>query len=160
MICFELILIATSGGGIIAWKGTNTTFANKYGAYISDSTVNAANSSVASKIVGKCFLGRPWNYQHRSVYLNNYLDASIAAQGYEKWSSNPLTNNYNNYTFMAEYNDQGPGFNLSARIAANVTKVLNAKEVQPYSSPKLVFMGPDGAQPYISWIDTRYYPFF
>jgi hypothetical protein len=147
------------GGGIIAWKGTNTTFPNKYGAYISESTVNAANSSVATSIFGKCFLGRPWNYQHRSVYLNNYLDASINRQGYEKWSSNPLTDNYNNYTIMAEYNDYGPGYNYTARILGNVTQVLNTKQASIYATPNDVFMAPDGLQPYISWIDNNFYPF-
>ncbi|OAF56387.1 hypothetical protein VC83_06875 [Pseudogymnoascus destructans] len=33
------------GGGIIAWLGTNTTFANQYGCYVSNSLINAANSS-------------------------------------------------------------------------------------------------------------------
>lgn len=46
------------GGGITAWKGTNTTFANKYGVYIHDSVVEKANSSLL--IAGKCALGRPW----------------------------------------------------------------------------------------------------
>ena len=45
------------GGGITAWKGTNTTFENKYGVYIHDSDVKKANSSLS--ITGKCALGRP-----------------------------------------------------------------------------------------------------
>src|ERR1700749_2099516 len=92
------IQMRSCGGGVTAWKGTNTTFANKYGVYISDSFLNAANSSIAPAMVGKLYLGRPWNAQHRSVYLNTYMDASIRGQGYEKWTSNPLTDNYNNYT--------------------------------------------------------------
>lgn len=46
------------GGGITAWKGTNTTFVNKYGVYIHDSVVEKANSTL--DITGKCALGRPW----------------------------------------------------------------------------------------------------
>ena len=46
------------GGGITAWKGTNTTFANKYGVYVHDSVVEKANSSLS--IAGECALGRPW----------------------------------------------------------------------------------------------------
>ena len=145
------------GGGIIAWKGTNTTFPNKYGAYISDSIVEAANASVARSIAGKCFLGRPWNAQHRSVYLNTYLDASIASQGYEKWTSNPLTDNYNNYTVMAEYKDHGPGFNLTGRVAGHVSQELDAREVTPYKTPNDIFMAPDGSQPYVFWIDHNIY---
>lgn len=52
------IYLRSCGGGITAWKGTNTTFENKYGVYIVDSTVQKANSSLS--IEGKCPLGRPW----------------------------------------------------------------------------------------------------
>jgi pectinesterase len=54
------IPLRACGGGITAWKGTNTTFENKYGVYIVNSNVHAPNSSVASVIKGKCVLGRPW----------------------------------------------------------------------------------------------------
>jgi pectinesterase len=54
------IALRNCGGGITAWKGTNTTFPNKYGVYIVDSNVHAANASIASVIKGKCALGRPW----------------------------------------------------------------------------------------------------
>jgi hypothetical protein len=145
------------GGGVTAWKGTNTTFANKYGVYISDSFLNAANSSIAPAMVGKCYLGRPWNAQHRSVYINTYMDASIRGQGYEEWSSNPLTDNYNNYTITDEYKSSGHGFNLTARIAGNVTQEFTADQARAYRTPKDVFMKPDGSQSDISWIDPAAY---
>lgn len=142
------------GGGIIAWKGTNTTgFANKYGCYVSNSFLGAANSSIAPSMVGKCSLGRPWNAQHRSVYLNTSMDASIIPAGYTPWTSNPLTNNFNNYTLMAEYESYGSGFNLTARLAANITRELNTTTVRPYKSPRDVFMTPTGQQPNVAWID-------
>jgi pectinesterase len=119
--------------------------------------VNAANSSIAPSIVGKCFLGRPWNAQDRTVYLNTYLDASINPQGFEKWTNNPLTDNYNNYTFLAEYNSDGPGFNLTGRIAGNVTLELTPDEARVYRTPLDVFMTADGSQPDISWIDPAAY---
>ncbi|EAW15330.1 uncharacterized protein ACLA_059970 [Aspergillus clavatus NRRL 1] len=46
-------------GGITAWKGTNTTFENKYGVYIVDSQVLAANSSIVDDIKGMYSLRRP-----------------------------------------------------------------------------------------------------
>ena len=52
------IQLRSCGGGITAWKGTNTTFENKYGIYIHDNYVHKANSSL--NITGKCALGRPW----------------------------------------------------------------------------------------------------
>ncbi|KAF2761446.1 pectin lyase-like protein [Pseudovirgaria hyperparasitica] len=56
--------LRSCGGGITAWKGTNTTFVNKYGVYIHDSHVEKANSSLS--ISGKCALGRPWVRSFRS----------------------------------------------------------------------------------------------
>lgn len=104
---------------MIAWPGTNTTFPNKYGAFVSNSTIQADNIIIAKTLVGKCWLGRPWNAQHRSVYINTYMDASIQGARYEKWSGSPLTDNNNNYTFMAEYASSGPGFNLTKRLAGS-----------------------------------------
>jgi hypothetical protein len=65
-----LVTLRSCGGGITAWKGTNTTFENKYGVYITDSVVQKANSSLS--IAGKCALGRPWvsNFLHDT---RNYL---------------------------------------------------------------------------------------
>lgn len=145
------------GGGIIAWKGTNTTFDNKYGCYVARSLVVAANTTVASKNVGKCSLGRPWNSLHRSVYIDTYMDATVLPQGYTKWGSTPATSNYNNYTIMAEYASHGPGWNLTARIAGNITQVLDRSGVLPYSSPEKVFMTPEGVQPNVGWIDGKFY---
>jgi len=112
---------------------------------------------VAAEKKGKCSLGRPWNYQHRSVYLNTYLDATILPAGYTKWTSNPLTNNYNNYTIMAEYKSEGPGWDLAGRIAGNTTIVFEASPARAYRTPKDVFMTPEGVQPNYAWIDKDAY---
>lgn len=147
------------GGGITAWKGTNTTFANKYGIYISDSFVNAANTSIAATFHDKCSLGRPWNDLHRSVYLNTWLDGSILPAGYKTWSGAPFSpgSNYDNNTIMGEYNSDGPGFNLTARLAGNVSLEFNSDEARAYRTPKDVFMTPTGQQPNIAWIDPGTY---
>jgi hypothetical protein len=88
------------------------------------------------------------------MYINTWMDASILPAGYTKWTSNPLTNNYNNYTIMAEYGSSGPGFNLTARLLGNVTQELNATTILPYDSPRDIFMTPTG-QIDITWIDKR-----
>lgn len=79
------VLLRGCGGGITAWKGTNTTFVNKYGVYIHDSRVVKANSSL--EIEDECALGRPWNANMRSIFANNYLDDSIQDNGYIEWSA-------------------------------------------------------------------------
>ncbi|KAK1493136.1 pectinesterase [Colletotrichum paranaense] len=139
------------GGGITAWKGTNTTFENKYGVYISDSQVLAANASVAPTIRGACALGRPWNAQHRSIFMQSFFDASIKPQGYIEWqASEPRVNNY---TFMAVYDDRGPGWTPEQMKASNVTIVLDDAGAAPYREPKDVFQTPEGEFGFVSWVD-------
>ncbi|KAF2655874.1 carbohydrate esterase family 8 protein [Lophiostoma macrostomum CBS 122681] len=146
------LLLRSCGGGITAWKGTNTTYANKFGAYIHASAVRAANSSIAEQIVGKCALGRPWNAQHRSIFAENYLDASIIPSGYIDWSATDPR--VSNWTFMAEYGDFGPGWNLTGRVEGNVTRVLNESQWEAYSSPAKVFQYfMSGEMGNVGWID-------
>ncbi|KAI9737024.1 MAG: hypothetical protein M1834_000613 [Cirrosporium novae-zelandiae] len=135
------ILLRSCGGGITAWKGTDTTFVNKYGVYIHESGVRKENSSLS--IEHKCPLGRPWNSLHRSIFSLTNLDNSILPAGYIDWSSRTT-----NETFMAEYNNTGPGFNLTARLEGNITKELTSAQWEPYSSPEKVFN-----QNGTSWID-------
>ncbi|KAJ5381834.1 uncharacterized protein N7496_004262 [Penicillium cataractarum] len=142
------LILRGCGGGITAWKGTNTTYTNKFGAYIHNSTIQAANSSVAAAYQAKCALGRPWNSAHRSIFANTYEDTLITTSGYVLWSA-PITNQ----TLMAEYNDFGPGFNVTGRRRYNYTVLLNDNEWDSYSSPKKVFLTPDGDAGQISWID-------
>jgi hypothetical protein len=92
------------GGGITAWKGTNTTVENKYGVYIHDSTVKKANASL--EITNQCYLGRPWNAQHRSIFAYSYLDDSVNPSGYVQWNPND------------------PRVNQSKQLPARVGKVL------------------------------------
>ncbi|EKG19954.1 Pectinesterase catalytic [Macrophomina phaseolina MS6] len=142
--------LRSCGGGITAWKGTNTSFPNAYGVYIHDSVVEKANASLS--IAGLCALGRPWNAQHRSIFANTWLDDSIKPSGYIIWgSTDPRTNNY---TFMAEYEDFGPGWNETGRRAANITKVLTEAEYEPYDSLEKVFQYPfSGEFGNVGWID-------
>ncbi|PYH89859.1 pectin lyase-like protein [Aspergillus ellipticus CBS 707.79] len=137
------ILLRSCGGGITAWKGTNTTFVNNYGVYIHDSTVRAANTSIAADIEGACALGRPWNSLHRSIFANTYEDGSIEPSGYINWEDRWTANQ----TLMAEYKASGPGFNLTGREDSEVSVLLNTKGYERYSSPERVFQGNVG------WID-------
>ena len=146
------LLSRNCGGGITAWKGTNTTFENKYGVYISDSKIIAANTTVLTEQRGKCSLGRPWNSLHRSVIMNTSLDETILPAGYTTWGGRP-DGNFGKETTMATYNTYGPGNNVQAQKAGNVTLVFEKQDVKPYFRPLDVFMTPDGLQPNVDWID-------
>ncbi|KAJ1555574.1 hypothetical protein HK405_000151 [Cladochytrium tenue] len=135
----SVLQLRSCGGGVTAWKGTNTTFTNAYGVYVHQSRVERANSSLA--IEDKCALGRPWNSLHRSVFADTYLDDSILPAGYIKWStSDPRYSD--ELTTMAEYRTYGPGFNETARVAGGIDKLLTDEEYLPYSSPSRVFKFP------------------
>jgi pectin methylesterase-like acyl-CoA thioesterase len=144
--------LRSCGGGITAWKGTNTTFTNKYGVYLDRNQLIASNATIAAKIVGKCALGRPWNDLHRSIFMDSYFDASVKPAGYIIWgSTDPRVDNG---TFMATWKDYGPGYNETAEInSGGVTLVLDDAEVAPYRYPVDVFQQQDGTPGYVEWID-------
>lgn len=144
------------GGGITAWKGTNTTAPNRFGVYVADSQVLAANETVKTEIKGRCALGRPWNAQHRSVFIRSYFDESIRSSGYVQWStSEPRVNNS---TFMAVWEDYGPGWDESGFRASNVTLVLDQESAAPYSSPQTVFLDGNALVAKTEWIDKEALP--
>ncbi|KAK5954864.1 hypothetical protein OHC33_003542 [Knufia fluminis] len=145
------LLLRGCGGGVTAWKGTNTTFENEYGVYIVDGSVVKANDSLS--INHECALGRPWNSQHRSVFARNYLDESILPAGYVEWSSSEPR--VTNLTFMGEYEDFGPGFNLTGRMneGDGVTIELDSELWAQYDSPLKVFHFPNGSFGNTDWID-------
>lgn len=143
------IILRSCGGGITAWKGTNTTVRNNYGVYIHDSTINAANSSIAEQIQGSCALGRPWNSLHRSIFANTYEDGSIEPSGYINWEDRWSKNE----TLMAEYRAYGPGFNLTGREESEVSVLLSSSEEERYRDPKRVFLFEDGREGNVAWID-------
>ncbi|KAL1296801.1 hypothetical protein AAFC00_004430 [Neodothiora populina] len=148
-----LLLMRGCGGGITAWKGTNTSFTNHYGVYVHDSIVRKANDSL--EIEHKCALGRPWNALHRSIFANTHLDDSIQPSGYIEWSASDVRVNAN--TTMAEYNDFGPGFDAEGRaLAADVTIELTDAQYTPYSTLEDIFQFPfSGKFGNTKWIDRK-----
>ncbi|TKX26317.1 pectinesterase-like protein 1 [Elsinoe australis] len=146
------VLLRGCGGGITAWKGSNTTFVNHYGVYIHDSNVRKENATL--QITKQCALGRPWNAQHRSIFANCELDDSIRDSGYIQWSATDPRLEIN--TTMAEYKDHGPGFNLTGRLVANVTKLFSDADYKPYGTPEKVFQYPfTGEFGNTAWIDKH-----
>jgi hypothetical protein len=80
------------------------------------------------------------------------MDDSINPAGYIKWSA--TDNRINNSTFMLEYQDYGPGFNLTSRLAAYpVTKEMTASQYKEFDSPLKVFQYANGKFGNTAWID-------
>lgn len=140
------------GGGITAWKGANTTKPNKFGIYIVDSTIRAANSSVAADIKRKCALGRPWNSLHRSIFARSFEDGSIRPAGYSDWVVDGVSR-VTNDTLMAEFRDFGPGFDRERRVKGGLDVILGVEGWEEYNGPEKVFRSPDGDFGDVTWID-------
>lgn len=88
-----------------------------------------------------------------ALFSNNYLDDSIQPGGYIEWSSSDPR--IANDTYMLEYNDYGPGVNLTARQANYpITKELTAAQYAEYDSPSKVFQYQNGTFGNTAWIDT------
>ncbi|KAL4879908.1 pectin lyase fold/virulence factor [Aspergillus karnatakaensis] len=145
------VVLRSCGGGITAWKGTNTTYENKFGVYIHNSRVQAANATVAEDKKGKCALGRPWNSGHRSIFAKTYLDETITDSGYILWQA-PITYQ----TLMAEFETWGPGFDVQARRGFNYSVLLDEEGWDRYSTPKKVFLTEDGGKGNDGWVDGRF----
>lgn len=149
--------LRSCGGGITAWKGTNTTYENKFGAYIVDSTINAVNASVAASIVGKCALGRPWNSLDISIFARTYEDASIESSGFTDWLDSGVQNYEPGVTFQAEFETYGPGWNKTGRLEGGWDTLLNKTTYAPYDEPAKVFQFGYGNGSFgnVGWIDTK-----
>ncbi|EMD69699.1 carbohydrate esterase family 8 protein [Bipolaris sorokiniana ND90Pr] len=148
----SLLTLRGCGGGITAWKGTNTTFENRYGVYIHDSELRKENATLAIK--GKCALGRPWNALHRSIFADCEMDDSILPAGYIQWNAGDPRIGVN--TTMAEYKNYGPGWDEAARRKSNVSVVMGEREYRAYKRVETVFQYPfSGEFGNTAWIDRN-----
>ncbi|KAF2320998.1 hypothetical protein GH714_032526 [Hevea brasiliensis] len=62
--------------------------------------------------VHKNYLGRPWKEYSRVVCINSFFEALITADGWMPWSGDFALNTL----YYGEYNNSGPGSNLSKRV--------------------------------------------
>lgn len=124
------ITLRGCGGGITAWKGTNTTFENKYGVYIDHSVVRKANSSL--EIEGECALGRPWNALHRSIFANTYLDDSIRPSGYIEWGTTDPRVNQSKFRTSFVFRSSA----LTRILSLQILPWPNTKLLDPVTMPQ------------------------
>jgi len=78
------------------------------------------------------------------------MDASILSTGFIDWSGTPR---YSNLTLQAEYENYGPGYNVTAREKSLFDKQLTSEEWAVYDGPEKVFLFEDGRAGNTKWID-------
>lgn len=101
----------------------------------------------------------------RSIFSFTFLDASILPTGFIDWDPPRYTDgmantSVNNWgfpefaTIQAEYQNFGPGFNVTGRKASLFDRQLSEQEFKPFSSPEEVFaFEDDGKFGNVGWID-------
>lgn len=108
---------------------------------LSDSYITAAATSVeqrfgyvfldckliADSTVKKCYLGRPWRPNAKTVFINTVMGPHIQPIGWHNWS-----NPQNEQTVLyAEYKSTGPGANAAKRVSW--ARTLKDKEARVYT---------------------------
>lgn len=96
---------------------------------------------IADPSATKCFLGRPWRPNARTVFIRTEMGNHIVPAGWNNWN-----NSENEKTVLyAEYGSFGPGANAEQRV--KWSKQLKKKEVKQYTL-KNIFKGSS------SWIPS------
>ena len=73
------------------------------------------------------YLGRPWRFYAKTVYINCDMGKQIKPEGWENWSKPEAEKN----AFYAEYNCTGEGFQPTKRVSWS--KQLTKKEAEKYT---------------------------
>lgn len=81
----------------------------------------------ADKGVEKVYLGRPWRYNAKTVFIQCHMDTHIRPTGWHDW--NKLESHHN--TFYAEYQSTGPGGSADQRV--EWSHQLSQEDLEKYS---------------------------
>ncbi|PIA44326.1 hypothetical protein AQUCO_01700134v1 [Aquilegia coerulea] len=82
----------------------------------------------------KTFLGRPWKNFSRTIIMQTHMDDFIQPEGWAPWDG---TQNLDT-CFYAEYQNKGPGADMSKRVKWRGIKKINNEQAQSFT-PKPFF---------------------
>ena len=86
---------------------------------------------IADEAATKVYLGRPWRPYAKTVFINCELGNHIQTEGWDPWSGDKMFPDKEKTTFYAEYKNNGPGADVSKRVAWS--KQLTKKEAKRYT---------------------------
>ncbi|HVG41729.1 MAG TPA: pectinesterase family protein, partial [Chitinophagaceae bacterium] len=95
---------------------------------------------IADTAAKKCYLGRPWRPNAKTVFINTEMENHIVLEGWNNWGN--LENEKS--VFYAEYNNKGSGANLSHR--AIWSKQLKLREAKQFTIEN-IFSGRNAWKP-------------
>ncbi|XVF31408.1 hypothetical protein REPUB_Repub16aG0143400 [Reevesia pubescens] len=114
---------------------------------IQNSTFIAAPEFVPVKDTVPTYLGRPWGNFSRTIIMESYLDDIIKPEGWTIWDGQWGLNT----CFYSEFNNHGPGSNMTGRVAWLGIKKIKQPVALGYTPGK--FFNGD------SWIKPRRVPY-
>ncbi|MGJ5643076.1 pectate lyase [Formosa sp. S-31] len=86
----------------------------------------------ATPNVHKVYLGRPWRYYAKTVFLDCNLGDHILPEGWHNWKKTEAES----FGFYAEYNNTGPGAETKNRV--NWSHQLSKKEAKTYTTKNIL----------------------
>jgi pectin methylesterase-like acyl-CoA thioesterase len=113
-------IVVNRNGGVITAAGTGSNL--KYGIVFRHCTLASDSIGFDGSPVGTFYLGRPWQNNPRTVYLECFEPATLNADGWTTMSVSP--------TLYAEYDCSGPG--VSATRANGGTIMSKSDAVSYY----------------------------
>lgn len=99
----------------------------------------------------KAYLARPWKNFSRTIFMDTYIGDLITPDGYMPWQT--LQGVTGTETcFYAEYNNRGPGSDISKRVKWTGVKTITSEGVTGFL-PSKFFLGDD-------WIRVTSIPYY
>jgi pectinesterase len=137
-VLFDSCIISSKANSFIT--AASTTKGKKYG-YV---FMNCHLTSVEG--INEVYLGRPWRDYAKVVFINCELGMQILPVGWSDWAG---TERYNT-AFFAEYENTGPGNNVSGRIGWS--HQLSKKEASEYTIENILSPEMPVEKPVDLWI--------
>lgn len=119
-------IVVNRNGGCVTAASTGSNL--KYGIVFRHCTLASDSIGFDGSPVGTFYLGRPWQNNPRTVYLQCYEPATLNADGWTTMSVSP--------TLYAEYDCSGPGVSATR---ANGGTIMTKAEAIPYYYLSAIF---------------------
>jgi pectinesterase len=101
----------------------NTDSTSKFGIVFNKCKITTDSIGFDGNVISYFYLGRPWQYSPRTVFLNCEEPANLQSDGWQAWNVPPK--------LYAEYKCSGPGYKPSSRVSWSVQ--LTDAEASAYS---------------------------
>ncbi|PIN12048.1 Pectinesterase [Handroanthus impetiginosus] len=96
---------------------------------IQNGDIQADPAFLATKPAIKAYLGRPWKELSRTIIIQSYIGGFIAPEGWSPWMGTFALDTL----YYAEYQNRGPGSDLSKRVTWKGIKHINAKIAESWT---------------------------